>query len=82
MRPRCLFALSLWLALVAPAVCAADRNVDKVNGSITVEAGGRYGNLETVNGGINIGADARVADAEAVTGTTAVRYDGARPPAR
>ena len=35
MRTRRLFALSLSLALVAPAVCAADRNVDKVNGNIS-----------------------------------------------
>ena len=72
MRTRRLLALSFSLALVAPVVCAADRNVDKVNGSITVEAGGRYGNLETVNGSINIGAGARVADAETVNGSIRV----------
>ena len=72
MRIYCVLALSLSLALVAPAVCATDRNVDKVNGSITVEAGGRYGNLETVNGSINIGAGARVADAETVNGSIRV----------
>lgn len=68
MRARGLLAVSLTLALAAPPTFAADRDVDKVNGSITVEAGERYGNLETVNGSINIGAGARVADAETVNG--------------
>ncbi len=65
-------ALSLALALVAPTALALDRNIDKVNGSITVEAGERYGELGTVNGSINIGAGARVADAETVNGSIRV----------
>lgn len=72
MRARCLLALSLSLALAAPAGFAADRDVQKVNGSINVDAGERYGNLETVNGSINIGAGARVDDAETVNGSIRV----------
>lgn len=72
MHVRCLLALSLALALAAPAAFAADRDVDKVNGSITVEPGERLGDLDTVNGSINIGAGARVADAETVNGSIRV----------
>ena len=70
MRSRCLLALSLAVAI--PATLAADRDIDKVNGSISVDAGERYGNLDTVNGSINIGAGARVADAETVNGSIRV----------
>lgn len=69
---RRLLALALALTLVTPVALAADRDIDKVNGSINVEAGERYGNLETVNGSINIGAGARVADAETVNGSIRV----------
>ncbi|MGH8078799.1 MAG: hypothetical protein ACREPE_15975, partial [Lysobacter sp.] len=72
MRTRCLLALSLSLAVTTSAAFAADRDVDKVNGNITVEAGERYGDLGTVNGSINIGAGARVADAETVNGSIRV----------
>lgn len=71
-QARCLFALSLCLALAAPAALAADRNIAKVNGSITVEAGERYGDLATVNGSITIGVGARVANAETVNGSIRV----------
>ena len=57
---------------MVPAAFAADRDIDKVNGSINVEAGERYGDLGTVNGSINIGAGARVADAETVNGSIRV----------
>jgi len=72
MRARGLLAVSLTLALAAPAALAADRDVDKVNGSIHVEAGERYGNLQTVNGSINIDAGARVAGVETVNGSIRV----------
>lgn len=72
MTRRCLLALSLSLALAAPATFAAERDIEKVNGSITVDAGERYGDLATVNGSINIGASARVADAETVNGSIRV----------
>lgn len=71
-RGRCLLALTVALALIGPTAVAADRDIDKVNGSITVEAGERYGDLGTVNGSINIGAGARVADAETVNGSIRV----------
>lgn len=71
-RARCLLALSLALAVAAPAAFAADRDVSKVNGSITVEPGERYRTLDTVNGSINIGAGARVANAETVNGSIRV----------
>lgn len=71
MPVRSVLVVSLGLALALPAF-AADRNVDKVNGSITVEAGERYGQLETVNGSIRIGAGARTGDAETVNGSIRV----------
>ena len=74
-RVRCLLAVSLALAMTVPAAFAAERDIDKVNGSITVEAAERYGNLDTVNGSINIGAGARVADAETVNGSIRVAED-------
>lgn len=68
-----LLAMPLTLAFTlcttgAPAF-AADRDIDKVNGAITVEAGERFGNLETVNGSIKVGAGARIASAETVNGS-------------
>lgn len=42
--------------------------IDKVNGSITAEAGQAYGDLSTVNGGIDLGRGARVEDVETVNG--------------
>ena len=61
-----ILALALSLA-VAPAM-ADDRDIDKVNGGITAEAGQQYGSLSTVNGGIRIGAGAVVDDVETVNG--------------
>lgn len=63
-------AMALFLTS-APAF-AADRDIAKVNGAITVEAGERLGNLETVNGSIKVGAGARVASAETVNGSIRV----------
>lgn len=45
------------------------RDIDKVNSSITAEAGQAYGDLSTVNGGIRIEARAFVEDAETVNGS-------------
>lgn len=63
------FALVAALALVGP-VAAGDRpqSIDKVNGSITANAGQVYGDLSTVNGGIRIEAGARTEDASTVNG--------------
>ncbi|RDZ26104.1 hypothetical protein [Lysobacter silvisoli] len=71
-RNRYTVALSLALTATAIPAFAADPSIDKVNGSITVDAGERYGDLETVNGSIRIGANARVADAETVNGSITV----------
>lgn len=55
-------------AFAAPSVFAEGQDIDKVNGSITAQAGQRYGRLETVNGGIRIEPGARTGDAETVNG--------------
>ena len=69
-RPLSL-ALSVALALgAAPAI--AQTSIDKVNGSITADAGQTYGDLDTVNGSIRIEAGARVADAGTVNGSIKV----------
>ncbi|QDA57536.1 hypothetical protein [Thermomonas aquatica] len=43
-------------------------SIDKVNGSITAQAGQSYGDLSTVNGGIDLQRGARVEDVETVNG--------------
>ena len=60
--------LSVLLAASASAV-AHDQDIDKINGSITVEAGQTYGDVETVNGSIRIESNARVGEAETVNGS-------------
>ena len=60
-------ATALALALCAPAAFA-QTSIDKVNGSITAEAGQAYGDLSTVNGSIRIEDGARARDAETVNG--------------
>ena len=44
------------------------RDIDKVTGSITAEAGQFYGDLSTVNGGIDLQRGAKVEDVETVNG--------------
>ncbi|HZX77021.1 hypothetical protein [Lysobacter sp.] len=70
MRIRPVLILPVALALALPAFAAQD--IDKVNGSITVEAGETAGNLETVNGSIRIGANAKTGRAETVNGSITV----------
>ena len=53
-------------AFAAPQ--AARRDIDKVNGSITAEAGQAYGELSTVNGGIELERGANAKDVETVNG--------------
>jgi hypothetical protein len=60
--------LSLSLALTCTAPAFAQNDIDKVNGSITAEAGQTYGDLQTVNGSIRIEAGSRTGDAETVNG--------------
>lgn len=62
---------ALALALCAPTALA-QTSIDKVNGSITAEAGQAYGDLSTVNGSIRIEDGARVRDAETVNGSVKV----------
>lgn len=72
MRPSLRLALSIALALLTPAALAADRDISKVNGSVTVEDNGRAGDLETVNGSIRVGDHARAGDATTVNGSIRV----------
>lgn len=66
--------LALLLALPGMAA-AADNDVDKVNGSITAEAGQIYGDLSTVNGSVNLKSGARAGDAETVNGSVKAEDD-------
>jgi DUF4097 and DUF4098 domain-containing protein YvlB len=66
-RIRSLTPAALALALFAPGALA-QQDIDKVNGSITAQAGQTYGDLGTVNGAIRIEANARTGDAETVNG--------------
>ena len=62
----------LFLALTAlsTATFAQDgRDIDKVNGHITAEAGQSYGDLSTVNGGIEAADDVATRGVEAVNGS-------------
>jgi len=60
---------------LAFAAHAAGPDIEKVNGSITAEAGQTYGRLETVNGSIRIGDRATVEKAETVNGSIRVGDD-------
>jgi hypothetical protein len=61
-----LSAIALSLLLITG--CDAGNGLDKVNGSVDVQAGSHVGNASTVNGSIEIGHDATVASAETVNG--------------
>ncbi|MCE5233741.1 MAG: hypothetical protein ABFC67_10305 [Mizugakiibacter sp.] len=65
---RTLSLLVLGLAL-AGAAHAGDQDVDKVLGSIHLDAGRQAGNLTTVNGGIHLDAGAVAAKVETVNGS-------------
>ncbi|HVI57844.1 MAG TPA: hypothetical protein VM619_03075 [Luteimonas sp.] len=63
-------ALALSLLLATGVAAASDgESIDKVNGSITAEAGKSYGDLETVNGSIKLEDGAHVGDAQTVNGS-------------
>jgi DUF4097 and DUF4098 domain-containing protein YvlB len=70
------FALAMPAAF-ADGQPAVGQDVDKVNGSITAEAGQAYGNLQTVNGGIHVEANARTGNVGTVNGSIHVA-DGAQ----
>jgi DUF4097 and DUF4098 domain-containing protein YvlB len=60
-------ALILTLALASSTALAQD-SIEKVNGSITAEAGRTYGGLSTVNGSITIEDRVKAGDAGTVNG--------------
>ena len=65
-------ALSLALAGLSGTAIAADGgngDIDKVNGSITAQAGQVYGDLETVNGSVHLEDGAHAKDAQTVNGS-------------
>ncbi|MCY7354103.1 MAG: hypothetical protein LH470_03325 [Lysobacter sp.] len=65
--------LALTLALTSTAAWAAPaQDIEKINGSISAEAGQTVGNMETVNGSIRIGTGARTRNAETVNGSITV----------
>lgn len=66
---RLRLALALSLALAASGALASGQNIDKVNGSITAEAGQAYGDLNTVNGSIRLGDGAQARSADTVNGS-------------
>lgn len=51
------------------------RNIDKVNSSISADAGQPYGDLTTVNGAIRVGDRAVIQNAETVNGSIRVEDD-------
>ena len=55
-------------AFASPQAHETRRDIDKVNGAITAEAGRAYGDLGTVNGGIQLDRGASAADVETVNG--------------
>lgn len=61
-------ALATVLCAGASAPALAQQDIDKVNGSITAEAGQQYGDLETVNGSIRLEDKAQADDASTVNG--------------
>lgn len=64
--------LALACLLVLPATALAQADIEKVNGSITVEPSQVAGRVETVNGSIRIGESATVRVAETVNGSITV----------
>lgn len=63
--------LALALVLAVSGVQAHDesgKDISRVNGGITAEAGQRYGDLDTVNGGITVHRAAVAGDVETVNG--------------
>jgi len=70
-----LFAVSCTAAAHDPAAQGHGQDIDKVNSSITAEAGQTYGDLSTVNGAIRIEAGAHLEDAETVNGSIRAEDD-------
>lgn len=55
-------------SFASPQASDARRDIDKVNGGITAEAGRAYGDLGTVNGGIQLDRGASADEVETVNG--------------
>lgn len=70
-----LFAVSSMAGAHDPATQGRGQDIDKLNSSITAEAGQTYGDLSTVNGGITIQAGAHVEEAETVNGSIRAEDD-------
>ena len=70
--------LALTLALVSTAAWTApQQDIEKINGSISAEAGQVVGNLETVNGSIRVAQDVRIdGHVETVNGSVFVDRGG------
>ena len=68
-RPFTAATTAALLALATAPALAQGPDIDKLNGSITAEAGQAYGDLETVNGSIRIETGATLEDAETVNGS-------------
>lgn len=67
---RILFFLAILPALLAPlAAVASDNDIDKVNGSVQVDAGQHAGDISSVNGSVQIGTGAVVEKASTVNGS-------------
>jgi DUF4097 and DUF4098 domain-containing protein YvlB len=68
----------LWLTVLFALPCAAlaEEDIEKVNGSIEVEADQRAGDVSTVNGSIRIKSGATVEEAETVNGSIALGERG------
>lgn len=64
------FALAISLALTLPLLASAqEHDIDKINGTASVEPGQHAGDVSTVNGAVRIGNAAVVQDASTVNGS-------------
>lgn len=64
-----LISLALATALLAPLAAAAQEDISKVNGSVSVDAGQHAGDVHSVNGSVNVGDGAVVKEASTVNGS-------------
>jgi hypothetical protein len=55
--------------LLAASAASASDDIDKVNGSVTIEANQTIGDVTTVNGSIHVGANAHAGKLETVNGS-------------
>ena len=61
--------LVLPLAALPSSAWASDNDVDKVNGSVKVDAGQQAGNVSSINGSVHVGDGATVQKASTVNGS-------------